>query len=126
MYISLSSSYTGNACAIADSIKKYTTQNCETNFFDWLVCSMKSVNEILEKKPILFEENYIYPNPLNTTSINFKNFNRLISHHDINIFDSNSIHEITEKYNRRFERLINTIQNEKLLIFIRYCKNQFD
>jgi hypothetical protein len=125
MFLSLSSSYSGNACAVRQSIENYYENN-ETQFFDWLVCSMKSVNEILEGKPILFEDKYEYPNPLNTTSINFLNFDKLISHHDINEFNENSINEITEKYTRRYERLISTIQNKEQVFFIRYCKNLDD
>lgn len=45
MYISLSSSFAGNACAIKQSIINYTTSNDKTQFFDWLVCSMKSVKK---------------------------------------------------------------------------------
>jgi hypothetical protein len=126
MYISLSSSHAGNACAIKQSIDNYTLSKNETHFFDWLVCSMKSINEILEGKPILFEDNYIYPNVSNTVSINFKNFDLLTAHHDIHIFNDNSINEITEKYTRRYKRLINTIKDMKQIFFIRYCKNQND
>jgi hypothetical protein len=117
----LSSSYAGNACAVRQSIINYTTTSNETQFFDWLVTSMKSVNQLLENTPIIFESNYIYPN---TTSINFKNFDLLVSHHDIHKFNDNSINEITEKYIRRYERLINTIKEQKKINFIRYCKNQ--
>ena len=124
MYLSLSSSYAGNACAVRQSIINYTTSSNETHFFDWLITSMKSVNQILENTPIIFESNYIYPNPLNTTSINFKNFDLLTSHHDINEFNDNSINEITEKYIRRYERLITTIKEQNKINFIRYCKNQ--
>jgi hypothetical protein len=124
MYLSLSSSYVGNACAVRQSIINYTMNSNETHFFDWLVTSMKSVNEILENTPIIFENDYIYPNPLNTTSINFKNFDLLISHHDIHEFNDNSINEITDKYFRRYERLINTIKEQNKINFIRYCKNQ--
>jgi len=84
---------------------------------------MKSVNEILENKPVIFKSNYIYSN---TTSINFNNFDKLISHHDIHKFNDNSINEITEKYNRRYLRLIKTIKEEKKINFIRYCKNSID
>ena len=124
MYLSLSSSYGGNACAIRQSINNYSKSQIKTNFFDWLVTSMKSVNQILENTPIIFESNYIYPNSLNTTSINFKNYDLLTSHHDIIEFNENSINEITEKYNRRYERLINTIKEQNKINFIRYCKNQ--
>ena len=123
MYLSLSSSYEGNACAIRQSIINYTNNSSETQFFDWLVASMKSVNEILENKPVIFKSNYIYSN---TTSINFNNFDKLISHHDIHKFNDNSINEITEKYNRRYLRLIKTIKEEKKINFIRYCKNSID
>jgi neutral trehalase len=85
---------------------------------------MKSVNQVLENTPIIFESNYIYPNPLNTTSINFKNFDLLTSHHDIHEFNENSINEITEKYTRRYKNLINTIKEQNKITFIRYCKNQ--
>ena len=125
MFISLSSFYAGNACAIRQSIINYSIPG-ETQFFDWLVSSMKSINELLEGKPILFEETYEYPNPLNTTTIKFLNFNCLISHHDIVKFTDNSINEITEKYTRRYERLINKIKTEKEIYFIRYCKDAND
>jgi len=123
MYLSLSASYEGNACAVKDSIIKFTKIEGETQFFDWLAASMKSVNQILENTPILFESNYIYPNALNTTSINFKNFDLLKSHHDIHEFNENSINEITQKYTRRYERLIHTIKEQHTIFFIRYCKN---
>jgi len=123
MYLSLSASYAGNACAIRQSIINYTTKSYETHFFDWLVTSMKSVNQILENTPITFESNYIYNDSLNSRSINFKNFDLLTSHHDIHEFNDNSISEITEKYIRRYERLINTIKEQKKINFIRYCKN---
>jgi len=122
MFISLSSSYSGNACAVRQSITNYSTSG-ETQFFDWLVCSMKSINELLEGKPILFEETYEYLNTLDTTAIKFLDFNYLISYHDITKFTDNSRNEITEKYTRRYKRLINTIKSEKEIYFIRYCKD---
>ena len=124
MFISLSSSYAGNACAVHESINNYTSPSNKTLFFDWLVTSMKSVNQVLENTPIIFETESMRPNTLNTTSINFKNFDLLISHHDIHDFNDNSISEITNKYIRRYERLINTIKEQKNINFIRYCKNQ--
>ena len=124
MFISLSSSYAGNACAVHESITNYTSTSNKTLFFDWLVTSMKSVNQILENTPIIFETESMRPNTLNTTSINFKNFDLLISHHDIHDFNDNSINEVTNKYIRRYERLINTIKEQKNINFIRYCKNQ--
>ena len=123
MFISLSSSYAGNACAVHESINNYTSTSNKTLFFDWLVTSMKSVNQVLENTPIIFETESIRPNTLNNTSINFKNFDLLISHHDIHDFNDNSINETTNKYIRRYERLINTIKEQQKINFIRYCKD---
>ena len=124
MFISLSSSHIGNACAVHESINNYSSTSNKTLFFDWLVTSMKSVNQILENTPIIFETESMRPNTLNTTSINFKNFDLLISHHDIHDFNDNSVNEVTNKYIRRYERLINTIKEQQKINFIRYCKNQ--
>lgn len=122
MFISLSASYAGNACAVRQSIDNYNLLKSETHFFDWLVCSMKSINEILEGYPILFEDNYIYPNSLNTISINFLNFDKLISHHDFHEYNNTNIIEITEKYNRRYERLIHTIKNNTTIFLLDIAK----
>ena len=124
MFISLSSSHIGNACAVHESINNYSSTSNKTLFFDWLVTSMKSVNQILENTPIIFETESIRPNTFNTTSINFKNFDLLISYHDIHYFNDNSINEVTNKYIRRYERLINTIKEQQKINFISYCKNQ--
>ena len=125
MFISLSSRDVGYACGIAQSKINYLGKG-ETHFFDWLVCSLKSVNEVIEGKPIQFEDKYIYPNNLNTVSINFKNFDLLTSHHDIPVFNKNSISDITQKYNRRYLRLLEIIKNNKSIKFIRYCKETKD
>ena len=123
MFISLSSSFVSYACAIKQSIINYNIQS-ETLFFDWLVCSLKSVNEVIEGKEISLDKNSIvYPNNLKTTSITFKNFDLLISHHDINEPNEQNILDTTEKYKRRYIRFIETIKNQKIIFFIRYCKN---
>jgi hypothetical protein len=57
MYLSLSSSYCANACAVRESIINYSTKTTNSHFFDWLVTSMKSVNQILENTPIIFDSN---------------------------------------------------------------------
>lgn len=126
-YISLSSSYAGNACAIRKSINNYTSQKSETHFFDWLVTSMKSVNEVLQGKPLMFVNKKIHPNILdkmysNVTTIHFLNFDKLISHHDIKRFNSNKIFNVTELYKRRYVRLLNILKTEKNICFIRHCK----
>lgn len=125
MYVSLSSAYSGNACAIKQSIDKYVG-NKKTQFFDWLVCSMKSINEVLVGNPLLFEKTFIYPNALGTTSINFQDFHLCVSHHDITIINNNSIAELTEKYTRRYERFINLIKSETNISFIRYINDDIE
>jgi len=123
MFISLSASYVSYACAVKQSIDNYYKKN-EKQFFDWLVCSMESINDILEGKSILFEEKSLNEYLPNNRSINFKNFNLLVSYHDINEFTDNSINELTEKYNRRYARFIDTIKKESTIYFIKYCNKQ--
>lgn len=79
-----------------------------------------------KKKPLLFQTQYIYPNAIGTTSISFKNFDLLTSHHDIHKYNINSANDTIDKYKRRYKRLIHTIQTEKCINFIRYCKDNND
>jgi len=87
---------------------------------------MKSVNEVLAGKRIAFESTYIYPNAVNTTTINFLEFDLLVSHHDIHEYTTDCIESIIEKYTRRYHRLLDTIKSEKEITFIRYCKDNQD
>lgn len=121
--ISLASYYAGPACAIADFIKKYFYDNSkQTNFFDYLVISMKSINEILEGKTIDLDLESAVINPLNTITISFKDFDLLVSNHDIKEFPITPEinNEVIEKYNRRYDRLINDFKNEDIIYFLRY------
>lgn len=131
--ISLSSNYSVKACAIKSAIKKYTFSNLQSQFFDWLVCDMKSINQILNniinKINVEFKfdtTNIIYPNKINLTTIKFLNYNKFVSHHDIHKFDKNSINLITDKYHRRYNRLIDTLKQNKIIKFIRYSKDNND
>jgi hypothetical protein len=125
MYLSLSSSYTSYACGIADSIKLYDKQN-ETQFFDYLVCSMKSINEILEGKKILFNTKNHHNNILGKISIPFLNFDHLYSHHDIHDISIDSLTKLTEQYTRRYNRLINTLKTNETIYFIRFCSRDVE
>lgn len=122
-YVSLSASEVAYACGIRQSIINYTQNHNETNFFDWLVASMKSINQVLENNPIEFDMNSTYINQLNSTSIHFKNFHLLISHHDLHEINENSINSLIEKYQKRYTRLINIIKTKSIIYFIRYCKD---
>jgi len=125
MYLSLSSSHTSYACAIADSIKIYDKQN-ETQFFDYLECSMKSINELLEGKLILFDIKNHHHNSLGKISLPFLNFDRLLSHHDIDEISNDNLTKLTEKYTRRYNRLINTLKTSETIYFIRYCSRDVE
>jgi len=120
--ISLSAPIAGNACAVALYIKSYIyNYNRETNFFDFLVCSIKSINDVITNKKI--EVGQIISNDI-FCSILFKNFDLLISHHDLEVDNENNIEKINnvvEKYQRRQERLFNYIKNSNKIFFIRYC-----
>ena len=124
--ISLSANIAGPACAIACSIKqKFYNNNYITNMFDYLVISLTSILEILLLKNddinYLHLNNEFFKNKNNQTSVKFKNFNNLISHHDLKLnFNDDDYNNFIEKYKRRYYRLINDIKNENKIFFIRY------
>lgn len=129
-YISLSASIGGFACAVADSIINNIGKK-ETHFFDWTICSIKSINEVIMEEEILFEESY---DPTHSFCVvNFKKFDKLISVHDFHFSDfdntekiNNKIIEITNKYNRRRERFFKTIREQTNIFFLRYCYSNED
>ena len=129
MFISLSSFYAGNACGVRACMNYYKVNpesKGETHFFDWITCSMRSINEVLEGKEISFDVKSSFFNFLNTYTIRFNNFDMMISHHDLHEINNKEIFNLIVKYNRRRKRLIETIKNEKQIFFIRYCKDQRD
>lgn len=132
--ISLSATRAGFACGTSVSIKKlFYNNNKETDFFDYLLSSMKSVNEILVGNPIQLN-NFCNKNGV----ISFEKFHHLHTVHDLDKFDkhfkkSNKtpvpsivLNEITNQYKRRYQRLINSIKNEKKIYFVRYCIDNSD
>jgi hypothetical protein len=131
--ISLSSSIAGPACAISTAIKKHFYNNDYiTNIFDYLEISLESINQFL-----LLEENEIYHldfdiessyhNIQDKTSIKFKYFNKVISHHDlIKNFNEDDILELKNKYIRRYTRLINCIESQDKIFFLRYGNENCD
>ena len=124
--ISLSSSIAGPACAVAKSIKKYFyNNNYQTNMFDYLEISFLSILQILylDKDDInyLNLNNEIFLNKNGNNSVKFNNFDKIISHHDlIQKYSQNNYNDFIEKYKRRYYRLINDIENEDKIFFIRY------
>ena len=124
--ISLSASVAGHACAISQCIKKYFyNNNCQTNIFDYLEISLLSINQILYLNMndinYLHENNEIVSNIDGNKSVRFKNFDKIISHHDLkeNYTDEDYCNFI-KKYQRRYYRLYENIKTEDKIFFIRY------
>jgi hypothetical protein len=141
--ISLSSNIGGTGCGITDSLKLYNKFYRNTNeFFDYILTSFKSINEILKGKPIEFENKCD-----ENGHINFKNFDFLIEIHSIKNMDDKTylekikqnetivegfysienypeiIDKLKEKYNRKLERFMNLLKNSNKIYFVRYCDN---
>jgi len=130
--ISLSSSTAGEACAIFSSIKKYFyDNNCITDFFSYLVVSMESINQLLILDNNYFESYfntnyYIYLNTDKNYTIEFNNFDKMISHHDLYNLHQNDIDNVITKYKRRYDRFMDDIENENKIFFIRYGIENID
>jgi len=123
--ISLSSNTAGPACAIATSIKKYFyNNNYQTNIFDFLELSLLSIIEILESNNIekdIKTNHFIFDNIKNEKSVKFKNFDKILSHHDLsNNYSESDFINFLEKYKRRYDRFINDIYTQNKIFFIRY------
>ena len=122
--ISLSSTIAGPACAIATSIKKYFyNNNYQTNFFDYLEISFLSVLEVLSIIDInsILNNNIIMLNKDNNMTIDFKNFDKILSHHDLhNNYNDSDYKSAIYKYIRRYNRLMNDIKTEDEIYFIRF------
>ena len=129
MFISI-----GTSCDVKYNIDKFTGSK-KTFFFDWLMTDMVSVNKIVGTNnidSILFLENIIQ-DPKNPTyesnsRIIIKSLLFCVSIHDIPVsYNSLHINNFIEKYKRRYNRIIETILNNKSVIyFIRKGKITFD
>ena len=125
--ISLSANIAGPACAVANCIKKFYHNDYKTNFFDFLEVSFYSIIQLLKIENIenidneLRTNTYIISNSVNKKSIYFNNFNKMISHHDLEKnYSPEDFENFIEKYKRRYNRLINFIKEEDKIFFIRY------
>ena len=124
--ISLASYNSGEACGVFVCIKKYFyNNNCMTDFCSYLELSLESINQLLlvDKEYIdtfLRTNNKIYLNHDNNYSIHFKNFDKMISHHDLILNNSDCINQVVEKYKRRYYRFMHDIINQDKIFFIRY------
>jgi hypothetical protein len=107
------------AYSLSAAIKKFIyNDDKQPDFFDNLLVSMKSVNEVLTGREISFLNNQ----DKNKKTIQFKNF-----HHMISADDLENMNELTDKYNRRRQRLLDAMKNasesSETIYFLRYCKN---
>ena len=120
--ISLSSNKAGFACAVATSIKKYYNNNYQTQMFDYLVCSLNDINNILKTNNDNNIINNLEITPIdNKSCVKFKNYDNLISYHDLlNPYTKSDYNNFIEKYKRRYNRLLEIIKNENILYFIRF------
>ena len=120
--ISLSSDKAGFACAVATSIKKYYNNNYQTQIFDYLVCSLNTINSILKTTNYNDIINNLEITPIdNKSCVKFKNYDNLISYHDLlNPYTKSDYINFIEKYKRRYNRLLEIIKNEDVLYFIRF------
>ena len=120
--ISLSSDKAGFACAVATSIKKYYNNNYQTQIFDYLVCSLNTINSILKTTNYNDIINNLEITPIdNKSCVKFKNYDNLISYHDLlNPYTKSDYINFIEKYKRRYNRLLEIIKNEDILYFIRF------
>ena len=111
--ISLSYDEAGYACAIGSAIKR--KYNNVTNFFDYLVVDMKTINNILQLKDLnmlLNNFNYEHVNNHKNTVVKWNNFDKLISYHDLKeVYNEIELKNFTKKYMRRYFRLINDKYN---------------
>lgn len=124
--ISISSNIADHACAIGDSIRKHFYDNHKmTDFFDYLEVDLYSVNQLLsiQKKDIQYlniKEDYCI-NKNNKTTVYFNHFQKMISYHDLNAsFEIPDYDIFINKYIRRYNRLIEYIESEDIIFFIRF------
>ena len=119
MFISI-----GKGCVVKYNIDKFTGSK-ETFFFDWITTDMASVNKILSTDKIdsiLFMKNIIQDPKKSTHGENsriiIKSLSLCKSIHDIPVsYDSSHINNFIEKYKRRYNRIIETILNNKSVIY---------
>jgi len=126
--ISLSSNEAGYACAVASSIKKYYKNTTKTNFFDYLVVSIKSINQVLETNNMeILRSNFtIQPTIDNLMEVKWLNYDKMISYHDLKKNDESHLENFKTKYVRRFIRILHDIYEEDVIFFIRYGELNID
>jgi hypothetical protein len=126
MYISL-----GNACNVKYQIDKHTNKSQLTHFFDWLMTSFETVNQVMSATSIApYFDPSTFKVESRTTSIGpHKNtthhtvtltaLHGCVSIHDIvGKYDAAAINRFIEIYTRRYARLLDEIRSGRKIVFI--------
>jgi hypothetical protein len=122
----------GLACNVKYQINQYNQKNQlsqPTYFFDWLITSFEAVLQIFEVEDIqdiLFLENIesigIREIDSNYSQMTIKSLDYCESVHDVRAnFEKRDIVDFIRKYKRRYDRIIELINSENKLYFVRYC-----
>jgi len=114
MFISI-----GAACDVKYNIDKFSDAK-HTLFFDWLMVDMASVNKIIGSNnidDILFFENIIQDPKQENAKILIKSLSYCVSIHDGPVDNPGHVNNYIEKYKRRYNRIIETILNNKSVIY---------
>jgi hypothetical protein len=125
----------GRGCMVKYQINKHTGSS-PTLFFDWLITDMDSVIEIFNSYSCGNIDSLLSPNNTIQCSINPVHNNKTsrfligpdslsccTSIHDVNIkYTAKDIFNFIEKYKRRFMRIIEYINSNEKIYFIRYDK----
>ena len=127
MFISLSSKYSGYACGIAHAIKGMNAvQDKRTLFFDWVLCTMESITQIvIDDTEIEFD----YEMNLGPAHfVPFRNTNLIVSAHDFTSeskSDPATRQRVKETYVRRKERFLDRVQETPSdLYFFRFVQKK--
>ena len=103
-------------CQIAGILRKL---NYLTYPYDWLICAQSFVIDsfLYINNFFTYNNTYVY----DTTKLISPKFNAIMLHD----FNNYLLEEknIINKYNRRFERLYNSLENKEPILFIRYIDN---
>ncbi len=118
----------GRNCNVKFQINKHKPKQ-ETHIFDWLGTDMDSVIQILQCKDIdeIFNHDNIVEDNKNNTDkrtrprIILKNLPYCVSIHDLHVrYKKTDVDNFIDKYKRRFKRLIDLIQENEKIYFIRH------
>lgn len=121
----------GNSCVIAHQLKKHKYQTKYTNFFDWLVSSVKTVTQLLRVRDLQelkqklinleFEEKLFEGHKV----VICKSFDCMKSVHDLPPIVNYSVvqEHFVNKYVRRYERFMDIVCRDEYVIFVLFVNS---